>query len=293
MEKSFSLDFSDTSTQIERKKPDLSKIITSHFLSSCPKDPREESFFEMLQINIFPLFSFLSFTSFLMFIIVAFFIVQLIFGGIIKDEQFLNPGSSILTTILSANHQNTVIRKQLYQLFTCQFIHPSAIALLSNLFLLIFAVSWVEAMLGTWRTITAFILNVICTNAVVILYLQPSQSIIGTNSGIFGLFGSALGCLILNWPNLNFFKFPRILVFWMFSLLIGFSMIYAKDEQTVVCQLIGVMVGVLVGMFCSPTSRISQQQRKELNVYQIMMFIFGLLSYLLTLIIYTCLILLS
>jgi len=291
MNSSLSIDFSDTSTQIEDKKPTMSRLITHNFLSTKLRDPREESFFEMLGINVFPMLSLFSITTLLCLIIFAVFVVQLIFGGV-SGPEFLQPGSSFLSEFLIATRQMTIHDKHIYQLFTCQFLHDNAISLFSNIFLVCFTVSWAEAILGPIRTIIAFVLTVGCANGLVALYLQPAQAIYGLNTGIYGLLGAGLGCLVINWPNLYFMKFPRVLVFWMLCILIGFSMIFARTDVAITSQLMGVMVGILVGLFCAPFKRVSENESKKFSLSQKVLIVFGFLSYFVTLIICVCLIIL-
>lgn len=291
MNSSLSIDFSDTSTQIEEKRATISRLITHNFLSTKLRDPREESFFDMLKINVFPMLCLFSLTTFLCLSIFAVFVVQLIFGGI-SGPELLQPGPSFISDVLLATRQMTIHDKHLYQLFSCQFLHENAISLFSNIFLLCFTVSWAEAILGPFRSFIAFFLTVGATNALVALYLQPEQSIEGLNTGIYGLLGAGLGCLVINWPNLYFMKFPRVLVFWMLCILIGFSMIFARTYVAITCQLMGVTVGILVGLFCAPFKHVSENESKKFSSGQKVLLAFGFLSYFVTLVVCVCLIIL-
>lgn len=283
MSSSLSIDLSETSTQVHQGKPlTLSRIVTHHFLSAKVRDPREEGFMDMLQHSVFPMYHVLSFVSVLCFVSVAGFVLQVVFGGVAGPE-FLQPGVSFISDNFAAERIAVVRHKWFFQLFTCQFLSRDLISLIGNLFLLLLMVSWAEAMLTTGRAILSFILTVGCANAIVMLHLIPGVQVMGLSTGIYGLLGSALGCLILNWPNLYFMKFPRIIVFWMFALIIGFSMVYARTDVEVTCQLMGLMIGVLVGLFCSPTQRISDRETKDLSWVQKLVLVFGFLTYFVTL----------
>jgi membrane associated rhomboid family serine protease len=292
MNTSLSVDFSETSTQTPTRPLTLSRIVTHHFLAAKIRDPREEGFLDMLAINIFPLYSVLSFVSVLSFLIIAGFIAQGVYGGVAGPE-FLQPGPSILFEVMAASFRTTIDQKWLFQLLTCQFVQNDFMSLISNLFLLIFVGSWAEAILTTFRTVIAFFLSVLCANAIVVCHLPLGVQIGGLTTGIYGIVGAALGALILNWPNLYFMKFPRIFVFWMFSMLIGFTFVYLRSDTEVTCALIGLFVGILVGLFCGPTDGISEKESRHLNSIQKVVLCFGFLSYFVTLIVILCLILIK
>lgn len=292
MNSSFSIEFSETSTQVPQRSMTMSRIITHHFLSAKIRDPREEGFFDMLSSNVFPMFSILSFVAILCFLAAVGFALQLAFGGV-SGPEFLQPGESAVTHWLAVDRWSLVHLKMFHQLVTCQFVHRDLASLATNIFLLAFAGSWAEAILTPFRAALCFLLTVTCANALVALYLPPGAQIAGLSSGIYGLLGAGLGCLILNWPNLYFLSFPRVFVFWMFSLLIGFSMVYARNDVDVTCQLIGVMVGLLAGLFCSPTQRVSERESRKFSGLQTAILVFGFLSYSLTLIGAVILILIS
>ena len=139
---------------------------------------------------------------------------------------------------------------------------------------------------------TGKILTAICANAVVTYYLPAGLLLMGINSGIYGVLGAGLGCLILNWPNIYLYRFPRVVVFWMFCLLIGITMMLTRSQIGIICELTAFLVGILVGMFCSPCESISERENKHFSFFQIFIWVLGFLSYFLLLTVYIVLIIL-
>lgn len=234
----------------KKKKDKLTNTLEQIFSPRKIEDPRNETFWDMLYINLFPNLKFISFTIFLSFLLLTIFLIHLILSGINMPGQFLEI-QNISTSIFTLTTQNFQ-KLQFYRLLTSSFIHSSMPALGNTIIVLFIWISSIEHSFGILRTFIIFCLTAITGNLFGLIFADQDDFLSGADSGVFGLLGAALGFVIFNWKRLDDRDNSRLSLFWMVAIIVIFSMLFGSSVVTVMMQLGGVLDGFFVGMFFSP-----------------------------------------
>lgn len=234
----------------KRKKDSLTNTLEQVFSPRKVEDPRNETFWDMLYINLFPNLKFFSFTIFLSFALLIIFTVHLILSGINMPGQFLeilNIRQSIL--VLDLEH---FINGHFYRLITAAFVHSSMPALGNSIIILFIWISSIEHSFGIIRTFIIFCITAVTANLFGLMFASYDIFLSGADAGVFGLLGAALGYILFNWKRLNDRDNSRLSLFWMVALICIFSMLFGSSKVVVMTQLGGVLDGIFVGLFFSP-----------------------------------------
>jgi membrane associated rhomboid family serine protease len=235
----------------KRKKDNLTNTLESIFSPPKIEDPRDETFWDMLYINLFPNLKFFSFTIFFSFSLLIIFIIQIFLCGINMIGQFLEVHLTSITSLLLLNVENFQLG-QFYRALTCSFIHASMPALGNSIIMLFIWISSIEHSFGIIRTFFIFCLTAFTANLFGLVFGDLDTILFGADGGIFGLLGAALGYIIFNWRRIDDTHNSRLSLFWMVSMIIMFSMLFSNSLVAVMTQLGGVLDGILVGLFFSP-----------------------------------------
>lgn len=124
------------------------------------KDPREETFFDMLRFNICPQLTFYSFAVIFSFLLTGMFFAQVGVDGlnrkkIIQEFLPINPQGP-LTGHLSDNYNEIRENKHLWRFATALLIHSNAYHLFSNVLSLIIWASYFETFISSKRMLFNF-----------------------------------------------------------------------------------------------------------------------------------------
>ena len=119
------------------------------------KDPREETFTDMIRLNFCPQLTFYSFSVIFSLILFRAFFIQIVVDGLDRNKiakEFLpvNPLSSI-TGGLSNNYNDISERGQLWRFATSLLIHMNAYHLFTNILSLIIWASYFETFISSKR----------------------------------------------------------------------------------------------------------------------------------------------
>lgn len=123
------------------------------------KDPREESYREMLVLNLCPKLTFLSFTSLISFLNFGLFVAQLLVDGINKEGPFLQViATGKMITALGRIEGPIKNRIEIWRLLTCLFLHANFDHLFFNIVSTLIWGSLVEKLIGRNRTAFIYLL---------------------------------------------------------------------------------------------------------------------------------------
>ena len=196
-----------------------------------PKDPREETFLEMLKFNFCPHFSIYSFSILLGIILLAIFLIETIIDGLntSKIAYYFLPVNLLgpFTKTFKADFESTFRNYQIWRLITSIFLNQSVNQLLANLLSLIIFVSFFERLIIPNRIRLYFALGGLLGNIVGLGITQTGSMSLGPEPGIFGIYGAVFGFLMFNWKNMEasanlrtmwVFQTMMILVFSYFSI---------------------------------------------------------------------------
>ena len=227
------------------------------FLANDPnmKDPLDESFFDMLKINMCPYLTFFSFTVIFSIIITVFFMIQLKVDGIDKKRLTMEllpiDVHGPFSKRFSHNVSELIEKMEVYRPFTAMFIHVNVYHLFSNALMLIIWTSYFESYLTSQRIPFMFFLSGINGNFFSAAIQGSKANSLGASTGIFGIMGSAVGFLIFNWRNLDYRNSPRNFFMCQLGLILLFSLLFTSNEDSVVAHLGGMLAGIFIGLSIS------------------------------------------
>ena len=252
---------------------------SSNFLKPrASTDPRKETFYEMLYYNVFPHLTFFSFSVLFGIALTILYIVQLALCGVRMEGQFLEANMVSITESLLAEIELLLQHGNLYRTLTFAFIHASLPSLFGSLIMLIVWVSGIEYRLGFVRTMIVFLLCSIAGCTFGAAFAEPGEPIMGASTGIFGILGTSLGSIILNWNRLGKSTQPRLVMFWFVLVIMVVSYIFSQSILAFMLQLGGVIAGLLIGMALSPFVTINSVS-SEASIYELIIIITGFVTY--------------
>lgn len=252
---------------------------TRNFLKpKASKEPLKETFYEMLYYNVCPHLTFFSFSVLFLITLTVIFIVQLLLCQIRMEGQFLEVNMKSLTELYLAEIELLHQPGNLYRLLTYSLIHASLPSLIGSCIMLIVWVSGIEKYQGFLRTIIIFALCAISGGSFGAAFALPGEPIMGASTGIFGILGSSLGFIILNWQRLEKSKQPRLVMFWFILIIMVVSYIFSQSILAFMLQLGGVLSGLFIGMVISPLI-VRNDINTKASVYEIIVVIVGFVTY--------------
>lgn len=203
------------------------------------------------------------------------FIIELSISSEIYGE-FLEPDINALVN-LGAKYAYNMKKGYIWLFFTPIFLHANFLHLFSNTTsILIFGIN-LESTIGIPRTIAIYIISGIIGNLFSAL-LTDSISV-GASSCIFGLMGSLLAFLILNWDALRPLGFARCQMLILIIFIIILNLMVGVGFRTYIdnyAHLGGLIGGVLLGLFIlNPINVTAHEKRlKILGGVLLVLFVF-------------------
>ncbi|KAL4476152.1 hypothetical protein ABPG74_009885 [Tetrahymena malaccensis] len=218
------------------------------FVSQAPpeeQDPRKESFWQMLKINLCPSFKINSIT---------FSIIAInIFVFVIECYQTSGFGQSLLEI-----NQNSLIdmgalvpidikqKGQYYRILFAMFMHYNFIHLLFNQVSLFIILSAIEFSYGLLYTSIIYLLSGIGGNMLAANFGNDYDIFVGCTGAITGLFGCVLSYFILNWNKLEVLGPMREYILCIFILFMLLAFLFPGTSSISTYSSLG---GFLAGLF--------------------------------------------
>lgn len=242
-------------------------------------NPLDESFFQMLQINLCPYISIISFSILLSMLLVIMFGIQVGTSGINVKGEFLEVNKISITETLSATYTSVIEKRQIWKLLSLWLIHPSLPKLINSVIMLIIWGSYIENFFGIWRMFLVFFLTTIAGSAFGILFASPTDSLMGASIGLVGMLGAAIGFLVFNWNNIPENRFPKLFMFWMLIILIVFSLLMSSSASALLLEIGGIISGLFCGFFLSPKYKKENEITLGFSNYERIVWITGISLY--------------
>ena len=220
------------------------------------KDPGDETFWDMIHLNLCPQLTFFSFSVIFTLILILFFGFQLGIDGIDKQDPkrissellpIYYDGS--LTDNLDSQYLKVRENFQIYRFITSLFLHSNIWHLLSNCLMMIIWTSYFEIFLTPKKMAIFFFLSGFIGNCFAVVINGPSVTSMGASTGIFGIMGAAAGFLIFNWNNLDYQGSPRGVWLCQVLFISILSFFFASSGVNTMAHLGGFLAGIFVGMF--------------------------------------------
>lgn len=185
-------------------------------MSKFPKDPREESFTDMMRFQMFPNLTVLSFSFLLILVLVLVFSAQVALDGLDKSQlriYFLpinlkGPFSSFFEN----NFAEVFGSFQIWRLFTSLFLSESFLLLFTSVTSVLFFVCMFETLLTANYVKLYFLFGGIMGNVVGLALTQNQVQSTGPVVGVYAVFGAVFGFLLFNWRNLE--STPDVRTLW-------------------------------------------------------------------------------
>ena len=151
------------------------------------------------------------------------FTVELCIGGI-NDDALLAANPDTLTVMGNKNVDKMLYEYQIWRFFTPMFLHANLTHLLGNLLGTMVLGSSLEGDLGKWKFLALYILSGM--GGILFSCVCDNTQSCGASTAIFGLVGSYVAFLILNWAYLKEHTDRRcqIFIFLAFSLIMSIGL---------------------------------------------------------------------
>jgi rhomboid protease GluP len=224
------------------------------------KDPREETFLEMLHYNFCPTLRFKSLTGILVPTLIGIFILSLIVNGVNREGEFLQVNGGPMYDPFTQNGYKIRVDRQYWRLITAIFFHLSFTHIIMNCISMLIWGSFIESFLGTRKYaviyfvsgITGNLLSVMCHNG---LYYDS----VGASGCIMGTIGALIGMLILNWLALGEGQYKEarstltciVIILTVFALLFTLAPTSPNQSKQIVTDNWAHFGGLLGGFFIS------------------------------------------
>lgn len=192
------------------------------------KDPRQESFWDMIYINLFPHLTLYSFFFIFASILLVIFFIQVILCGINMLGKFLEVWHLGLTERLILEKSIYLYAAETYRVFTSFFVHGDMPAVSMTIILLLVWGSSLEHKIGFFKTILVFFLCAITANFYGLYFSTGLEEVVmGGDGGAFGLFGAACGYTILNWGRIPSSFLSKFAIFIGLAIIFLFSFAFS------------------------------------------------------------------
>ena len=163
------------------------------------EDSYEDTFYESEYENEIPVYNFL-FTPLKSFIILVLFIKNA------NDVQSLDDGYSTYDDLWTYSINNYPEcqdkRYEIWRLVSNSFVHSNLSHVLSNLIIFLYSGYLLEYNIGFFKTMTVFVSSTLIGN-LTILNLNPYVTVIGCSHSVFGIIGSNLSNVIINYDVMS------------------------------------------------------------------------------------------
>ena len=243
--------------------------------TASPKAPREENFCDLLKFSCCPTFTWKSFIFWICIFNMIYFIIELAMSSNIKGE-FLEPDVKAIMD-LGAKYPYNMKRGYIWLFVTPIFLHANFMHILSNtVSILLFGIN-LESTIGIPRTIAIYFISGICGNMFSALITDSIS--VGASSCIFGLLGSLLAFLILNWEALRPLGFVRCQLLMMIIFILVLNLMVGVGFKTYIdnyAHLGGLLGGLFLGLFILTPMVVTAYERrmKILGAGLLILFVF-------------------
>lgn len=217
------------------------------------KDPREESFWDMIYINLFPHLTLYSFSFIFASVLLIIFLVQVFLCGINMLGKFLEVWHLGVTERMILEKSIYLFASETYRVFTSFFVHGDMPATSMSIILLLVWGSALEHKIGFFKTILVFFLCAITANFYGLYFSTGLEEVVmGSDGGAFGLFGAAFGYTLLNWGRIRSSVLSKFAVLFSLAIIFFFSFLFSNSFKDPLKQLFGCLAGILLGLGISP-----------------------------------------
>lgn len=180
------------------------------FTRDTGKDPRNETFFDMIHYSFTPALKLRSFTAFIGIGNILIFIVTLAMSGIYTPGDFLQLNSGWVLNNFAENGMKIRQDYQYWRLITSTVLHLSFLHIVMNTFSLLVWGSFIESFTGTKKYMIIYWVSGVCGDLLSCAVNNNNNNSVGASGCIMGVTGSLIGLLILNWMVLSEPRFERI-----------------------------------------------------------------------------------
>jgi rhomboid protease GluP len=196
------------------------------------KNPRDETFFDMLHYNFCPTLRFKSLTGMLTPILVGLFILSLILSGVNTQGEFLEVGGGSFFQAISQNGYKIRIEHQYQRLITSMFFHLTFMHIIMNCISMLIWGSFIESFVGTPKFAIIFFVSGLTGNLMsVVCHKGLYYNSVGASGCLMGITAALVGMLILNWLALGEGQFREarstltciVIIITIFALLFTFQ----------------------------------------------------------------------
>lgn len=188
-------------------KPPLSEKAEGYIyrtgLGDNDKNPREESFWDMVHLTFCPTFKFMSFLFIVSVVNLICYTVSLTLDGIDTQGQFLSLKLGNILDKFGMRPTKIINDYQLWRLITPIFLHLNLSHIVMNSFTLVFWGSMVEYFIEWKKCAIIYLFAGICGNMISAIFSSNTYVSVGASGAITGVIMALLGMYILAYKALG------------------------------------------------------------------------------------------
>lgn len=173
-----------------------------------------------------------------------------------------------LTGLFSNKNPKIKNEYQFYRPLSSLLVHNSFDYIVSSTLMLVIWASYFEVFLGKWRTPFIFFLTGIIGHLGSAAFDGPSGNAMGASAGIFGIVGSIIGFLIVNWNNMDYPNSPRTALMIQLVFILLLTVLLSGRFSQTLANVCGFLAGIPIGCFLSQTHTQPNQMPKDLSTYE-------------------------
>ena len=232
-------------------------ILFGGYSIGTSEEARQETFFGMLSSLICSYYRKKSFTSAIIILSIFVYILTIFYGT--ETGKFLQPTPEALS--FYGSKSNALIKKgEIWRLLTPVLLHSSLPHLTYNILMILILLSRVEYAMGRKTSILIYFISGIGGNLLSAL-ANPDAISVGASTAIFGVLGSMIGWILLNWEFLR--GNPKrnvgillLVMFVIFNLIMGYTTTDIDNWGHFGGVLTGIALGIcLVSPLAAATKR--------------------------------------
>lgn len=217
-----------------------------------PINPKDETFVQMLLINVCPHTTKTSFSIIFSLILIVVFIAQVCIDGLnptLLYEIFLPINiNGPFTSKLSNDYDQIKYQYEYWRIITSIFIHQNAPQLLGSMISLLIWTSFFEVLITAKRLPQYFFMAGIIGNLMAITLGGKGVIYMGALIGVFGIYGAVLGYLAYNWTNMKDELGTRILWLCQLGIILLFSFSMGGFGENAIMNASGFICGFPIGL---------------------------------------------
>lgn len=168
------------------------------------KDPRDETFLDMLHYNFCPTLRLNSLTGIMTPFLILLFILSLVLSGINTQGEFLEVEGGTFFSAISQNGYKIRVEHQYHRLITAMFFHLTFLHIVMNCISLLIWGSFIESFVGTNKFAIIYFVSGLTGNLMsVVCHKGLYYNSVGASGCLMGVTAAIVGMLILNWMALG------------------------------------------------------------------------------------------